>query len=164
MSGPTTFEPVRGTVRGKRAQGAPPPGSFEDFWNAYPPTPNKGSRPLAEDAFGALVETGEDPDALVRAARAHGEAQPDPNRRYAAWRFLADDHWRHVLESLKPLPDAEPDPRLVLIGRVKRYMRTQQWDGEGPAPGQAGCAVPAEILQAAGFDPQNVMPLKRAGG
>ena len=164
MQGHSIDDATRGQrpeARGGRAHAReePPPSKalndrFEEAWGAWPKGQGRNcGRPEAFRAFAAQVRAGADPGELASASAAYAAtAEPEYCLRFD--RFMRGETWReHV-----PPPTHEGRTLDDWRGELRLWRDhggddPQLWAQRvgGPAPGEAGCKAPPEILAEFGY-------------
>ena len=131
-----------------KARKAAPAARFEEafgrFWGSYPHRPGDPRKP-AHDRFVAKVKAGADPEAIVAGAIAFARkrAGEDPKFTPQAKTWLNEERWTSETT-------AQPATPAELYERVDTYFVTGGWaPAWGPAPGEPGCRVPPEVIEAA---------------
>jgi hypothetical protein len=138
------------------------PNGFARFWEAYRRKVGKRS---AEAAFERACKRIGEPDPLAvilagldrcnrsRSWREEPEFIPHP----ATW--LNRDGWEDELEPGAQVTPPEERPPGFWRQALRIHQESGRWqDNLGPAPGQPGCLIPAEIL--AEFDIGSVVPFE----
>jgi hypothetical protein len=119
--------------------------AFESFWTSYPRTPTM-SKSEAFREWQKLDEAEQVSCAgAVSAYAAYLKIKPDLETVHAC-RFISQRRFEGFsAEPAKPVDEATWTKRLS-FGRREAKWASAKW---GPAPGQAGCIVPAKLLQPA---------------
>ena len=143
---PTQQEP-----KSRRVAKATPPTDekFEEFWSEYPKRKGDNPKAPARKQFDAAVRQGADPDSIVagvKAACARNRDKIGTEYIPQAVKWLRDRRWEDYQsdQSERP-PSIDWRKRMDIWARSSPHDRTwfQAW---GPAPDQAGCEVPRELL------------------
>lgn len=126
---------------------------LDRIWNAYPDDGKVSDAPgnLVFWLRDALVTLGS-VSAVLTAVLAYARAcRKHDSRPKAIRNFLTD---RPLLRRYAPAKDVpEPGQAQRWEALTEVFARREDWEGEGPAPGQPGCRVPAAIQRKYGFEP-----------
>lgn len=129
---------------------------FEAFRSAYPRRDGGQDWQKARERFDRLVKSGEEPQAIIRAAAAYAaSAGQNIGTRYIkmAASFLSGS-WKDYSAQSGPIPVSGPPDwpeNLPDPDRVKEAWLKGQWVGAwGARPGSPSCRVPREVVEAWG--------------
>ena len=123
-----------------------PPDQFEDFWKAYPRREGPNPKKPARMRFNQLVNAGQDPIAMIAAARLLAREHPTPTRFVPqAVTWLNQERYADAVGADPSRPvDADQWRKRLDHARRNRKWPVGQW---GPRPHEPGCLAPPDLIQ-----------------